>query len=108
MTVEVRTAKSRYKLDSGSGIMVHETEYLDQRARTAVSFVEKWGMALCEFDGEDSAGRQKMKVASCDSVVKRACEMTDLLFYEFRNRGWITDMPTYAEVDEKHENSETA
>lgn len=79
-------------------------ELAGQEAHCAIEFVQKWGMVACVPDGEDGAGRQKLRLATPDEVVARAVTTTELLYRTMRERRWIDTNPMLlvpAEVDEK-------
>lgn len=50
-------------------------------------------------DGEDSAGRAKLRSATVKEVVDRATEAAATAFEEFERRGWIIDVPPYEEIE---------
>ena len=77
----------------GTEVSVAETEAPTFEARVAIALIEKWGMVLCEFDGEDSSGRQKMKLKSPEDVVKQAFNTAALAVEEIRSRGLMIDIP---------------
>jgi len=59
-------------------IIVHQTELLEDEAKLAMTMIEKWGMVMAIPDGEDSAGRQKLRIATPAELVKRAFETAAL------------------------------
>ena len=48
-------------------------------------------------DGEDSAGRQKLRLMDADELACHATDCADVVFSMFYDRGWIKDMPSYQE-----------
>ena len=101
MSIEYRVIRSdkwgpRESLPNAE-VLHHEV--LDMRARLAASFIERWGMVAAEPDGEDSAGRQQMKLMDPADLVWRACSVVDSLYIEFKDRNWIIELPTFAEMD---------
>lgn len=81
-------------------VTVHQSEHMEMPARMATVFIEKWGMVAGMSDGEDSAGRHKVRLATPDEVVDRACEMATLAMASFAEREWLTDVPTLQEAKE--------
>ena len=107
MSTEIITAKSKYDLElKQPALMLHENEHLELKAKVALSMLEKWGMVAAEPDGEDSAGRAKLKLPSADDLAKRACDVTDEAFTEFEKRGWVLKLPTMSEMKEKYAEKE--
>ena len=83
-------------------ITTHETELLTMRAKIAINFAERWGMVAATPDGEDSAGRQKLRMATTAEVSSRACDMVQAMFEEFEKREWVKKIPTIAELKEQY------
>ena len=79
-------------------MIVLSGEHLQYEARLATALIERWGMVMGAVDGEDSAGRQKLALMSPEDVVARACDSAALAMKEFRNRGWILEVPTIDEA----------
>src|SRR5215207_3668850 len=48
---------------------------LSMRARMAVALIEKWGMVAAIPDGEDSSGRQKLRMMKPKEMVERAVDV---------------------------------
>lgn len=84
-------------------LKIHETEYLCVKAKCALDMMTRWGMVSGVPDGEDSAGRAKVGLATEEQVVDRACKVTDLAFKQFENRGWILNLPTHGELKKELE-----
>lgn len=77
----------------GKSVTIEKTEMFGIVAIMAASFAERWGMVAGEPDGEDSAGRAKLKLSTPEQVVERACEMAELLYQEFHERDWMVKIP---------------
>ena len=80
-------------------IKAWETELPNVEARLALALIEKWGMVAGEADGEDTAGRQKIRLQSPEELVERACKTAQLAFARLRKEGWISVSPTFEEAD---------
>lgn len=83
----------REKRYTSPEVRVYKTLYPSQRAVFAQELLARWGLVAAEPDGEDSAGRQKLKPLSVESLVTRACEMSQLAFEEFQKREWLLELP---------------
>ena len=73
--------------------VINHTRIPGVRAQYAMDLAKHIGIAFAAPDGEDSSGRQKMKVLTPDEVARRACEISDSIFAIFDSRGWILDLP---------------
>ena len=64
------------------------------KARMACALIEKWGMVVCDTsNGEDSAGRARMRLMKPGEVVDRACATADIAIDRMHELGWFTAMP---------------
>ena len=82
------------------GIVFRSAEVLGAEADLAVRLLEHWGLVASESDGEDSAGRHRIRRASPEEVVARALDTATLLYSEARKRGLLVsvpEVPTHAE-----------
>ena len=78
---------------------LHHTVNFNRRASIAGEFVTKWGMVLGVPDGEDSAGRSRLRLATPTEVVDRAVETADLLMTRFDQLGWLTETTLSDDAD---------
>lgn len=92
MTTQFIVAEE-YGRNSAKKFVIHETELLNQEARFACALVERWGLVAAMPDGEDSAGRAKMRLPTPQELSSRSCEMAAAIFAEFRSRGWTVEGP---------------
>ena len=67
----------------------HYAECPGMEATAVLNFIEKWGMVAAAPDGEDSAGRQKLRLATPEEMVARAMQTTEAAFRTLRAHGWI-------------------
>jgi hypothetical protein len=86
--------------DPRPDIKVYNLRAMTERARLASSLLEKWGLVVAESDGEDTAGRSKLRNATPQEVVDRACDTADLAISEFEKRGWYVAIPSHDEAVE--------
>jgi hypothetical protein len=77
----------------GTEVVLARTRGLCSEAELAARMIERWGCVAGEMDGEDSAGRQKIRLATADELVGRACDVAAKMFEEFTKRGWVVDIP---------------
>lgn len=45
-------------------------------------------MIAAQSDGEDSAGRSKLRLQTPQELVERACNVAGLMYEEIKARGW--------------------
>ncbi len=80
------------------GLILHNRKIPDARAVFAMQVIERWGMVAAIEDGEDSAGRQKLRLATISELVERAVQVSAAAFELFESRAWIVDTPDFATV----------
>lgn len=68
-------------------------------AQFAMVLIERWGMVMGEPDGEDSAGRAKLKLMSVDDTVARACRTAQVAFEQFALKDWLLEVPNPTEEE---------
>ncbi len=73
--------------------VIHQAELTGQEARYALAMIERWGMIMGAADGEDSAGRMKLRIMTPDELVERAFAVTEAAFAKARELGWMIDTP---------------
>jgi hypothetical protein len=86
----------------GVDVGIENTEMPNIEARFAMSMLERWGSVQGVQDGEDSAGRSKIGLMSVEDTVSRACCIADRAFKQFRDNGWMIDVPTHEEAEEQY------
>lgn len=107
MAIEYTVLKNQYDKEMKQPtIGLHETEFLDLRAKFAMDLIARWGMIAGEPDGEDSAGRQRGKLADEVDLVNRAMLITTLAFKQFNDNEWITHLPSLETMKKMVENKE--
>lgn len=96
------TTKTRIAERGGYGeneVVVYEDETLNTTARLAFVLIEKWGMISCEADGEDSAGRQKVRLSTPTELVTRAFAVAEKAFQTAREKGYVVQLPDLNEIN---------
>ena len=79
---------------------IHHAAIPNQEASFALKLIERFGTIEGRVDGEDSAGRQKLRMAKAAEVVGTAFELAELAFREIDRRAWLIDCPIpLAEVE---------
>ena len=98
--LETRIKKERYiDIDNSPKVEVNETTHFNFRGRLAINMIERWGMVQGIEDGEDSAGRAKLRLATPAELVSRAMEVADLLHDRMLEKDWIHEGPTFFDLD---------
>ncbi len=77
----------------GTEVEIVLTEVADQRGKLAEHILYQLSIASCRFDGEDSAGRQKMTLLTPTECAARACDIAAATWTEFKTRGWLLAVP---------------
>lgn len=85
-------------------ITIYNTMRPEAEAVFAMLIIERWAVQALP-DGEDSVGRAKNKLTPLPDVVKRACDISELAFQEFKKRGWLFDVPAPRKIKPKDEGS---
>jgi hypothetical protein len=67
---------------------VHFSEALTMEDNLAFQLVCKWGMITAVDDGEDSAGRAKMRGETPTEMVERALSTAEIFYSRIRELGW--------------------
>ena len=88
-----------------NNVVSWDREKLEKEAWIAATLVEKWGMVQAYADGEDSAGLQKMRLATPEEVVDRAFACAELLMEVARRRGHVHVAPSAYPGDEEANNA---
>ena len=61
-------------------------------ANFAAMMIERWGMVAATPDGEDSAGRQRLRLPTPEELVERAFECARIYMRVARNEGHIREL----------------
>ncbi len=83
----------------GKPSSVYHLNYAPNDVRDfAKSIITQWGLAAGTIDGEDSAGRAKLRSRTPDEVVMFACDVAEKAYAEFAKRGWLEPTPSITEI----------
>lgn len=77
-------------------------------ANLAMQIVERWALVAGEPDGEDSAGRQKMKLPAAATLVARAFDLAEAAFAEAAKRDHLVDVPDLNELNAENDKKREA
>jgi hypothetical protein len=91
-------ARGRYVNDRTETV-VHQLELPTPEATLAARLIERWGIVAATVDGEDTAGRQKLRRLTPTGLVDEACRTAEIAMAEFRRRGWLLRVPPPDEID---------
>lgn len=82
----------RYKDNRPEVGAAEQSKYVHSlQSACMMDFINKWGMVAAIPDGEDSAGRSKLRLATSIELVERAEEVTKLAFKALRDNGWLEE-----------------
>ncbi len=78
---------------NGAEIKIVRLAVPTPQAELAMTLIERWGIVAGDVDGEDSAGRQKVRLQTVEELIERACKTAEAAMAEFQNRGWMMAIP---------------
>lgn len=78
---------------------IHRTHVANAQAEFAMFLLDK-GQLNWQYESIDEEGSVKVPMAP-QAVVQRACDIAEIAFQEFHNRGWLveTTEPTNLQID---------
>lgn len=82
-------------------LILHETEVPEAETRLAFSLLERWGMVSATPDGEDSAGRSKLRLSTPTELIDRAFSVANLAYSHARKNNLIHDCGSIPEIPHK-------
>lgn len=65
----------------------------DPRGDLVISLVSHWGVIAAIPDGEDSAGRVRLRLQTPEELVSRACAVAEAVFAAMEEREWLVHIP---------------
>lgn len=71
----------------------YESAHPNFTAKLAMQLAGNLSIILAAPDGEDSAGRQKLKLMEPQAVASHACAIAEEMTKLFDARGWFTECP---------------
>jgi hypothetical protein len=88
---KIRVEDSEY--GDNKQVVVFHTQVPDQVMVFVLELIKQHAMVAAEPDGEDSAGRSRVRLQTPNELVTRAFEISELAFAVARNRGHLVDAP---------------
>lgn len=82
-------------------ISVFDRETLEAEARIAMDFIVRWGMVAAMPDGEDSSGRQKLRLMTTDELIERAFDVSVKFCKKARADNFVHVTPSMKDIDKK-------
>jgi hypothetical protein len=82
------------------GFQVQDLEAFDARARIALEIAKHCSMVAATEDGEDSAGRQQLRLLTPFEVANRAVDIASFMYDRFTALKWIAKVPPFEFEDE--------
>ena len=76
-----------------AALNIAQAQMLNQEGAWMAHFIERWGLVASVPDGEDSAGRQKLRLPTPDELVTRAADIAAATWAECEKRGWLIELP---------------
>lgn len=98
MSVKARIKES---YDGSKEVEIYQDSILSDEARFASQLIERWGLVAAMPDGEDSAGRQKMRLPTPAELVFRAMTMAETFFIHAKERGHVITVPDLNAINEE-------
>jgi hypothetical protein len=92
----------------GEGFQIERTWMPSIVGDLALKYIERWGMVCAEDDGEDAAGRQKVRPMTPDELVARAATIAKMAVEKLQAEGWIIPIQETDSGEGKPSDSEPA
>lgn len=89
----LKPQKARDFLGTDASWSVHQTEIPNFEARLTASIVERWALVAAWPDGEDSAGRQRLRLPTPKELATRAADIAAETYAQLAERGWMEEIP---------------
>jgi hypothetical protein len=102
--LETHVTTERFDRDYAS-VIHHERHHVSFEGKIMLDMIIKWGMISAEPDGEDSQGRQQLKLMPEEMLVARASSVTQYALAELKQQGWIVEIPSMKELIKIKENA---
>jgi hypothetical protein len=84
-------------------VKVFQTEMPTQEAQFAMALIERWGMVMGMPDGEDSAGRTRLKLMTPSQLVDRAFQVASEAYIVARQRGLMVELPDLNQINAEND-----
>ncbi len=84
-------------IDGAIRVCVHHRIQATPEAAFAMQIMDRLALVAAHPDGEDSAGRQKLRLLTPEEAAERACKMAAIAFENFKALGWLVEVPSLEE-----------
>jgi hypothetical protein len=92
----------------GGRCLTHSSRFANDKAEYAKHLMEHHATVCAVPDGEDTAGRSKLRLQTPAEVVDRCVEIADRAYAEFEKRGWLVAVPSMDALREEADKREEA
>lgn len=94
--LEVVTGAHRYNSER---LLTHQRRMMDQRAAFAAEMIRSWGVVAARpADQGEMRDERGLTLLPPQELVERACAITEAAFAAFGQRGWLVNLPAYADL----------
>lgn len=90
-------AIDRFKIHKKE-VFAYQEEQPDPVAQLAFDIIKQHAMVSAMPDGEDTSGRQKLRLPTPDEFVRRAFNIAETAFCEAMERGLLVKTPDLSEI----------
>lgn len=91
MTKLYTIEKSRY--DGYKTLAIHSLVSASHEADLAVHICGSLAVVAATTSGEDTAGRQALRLLTPEEIATRACDIAQHMWTQFEQRGWLLALP---------------
>ena len=74
-------------------VNTHASVALNLEADLAFHLMKQLSIIAAKEDGEDSAGRQRIRLLSPEEVAERSCAIAAAAVRKFEENGWMKEVP---------------
>ena len=89
-------------------IRVYKDEVFDEVSGFAAMLIDKWGLVAAMPDGEDSAGRSRLRLPTPTELTDRAFAIAEALFAKAEATGHIVKLPDLNELNAVYDEKRAA
>lgn len=89
-------------------LCVHTLEHDTPTAALAKDIAVRWALVVAIPDGEDSAGRQKLRMPTAVELADRASDIAETLMAKLKLKGHIISVPSLADMHKEYAEKKAA
>ena len=78
--------------------VLHNRIAHNNRAAFAREIIGRFALVSGSPDGEDSAGRARLRKETATEIVDFACDVAERSYNEFEKRGWLEQVPSFEDI----------